>query len=131
MRAARAWAWLAAGSTASGSVSVETSVQRAGAIVDVASGAGATSVSGPNLTVADTDTYESRALHRALADAKRKAAAVADAAGGSVGAVVKVVEAGSVEPPIAFDAVRAEAKTPVEPGTVDQTAALTVTFALQ
>ncbi|HEU5212408.1 MAG TPA: SIMPL domain-containing protein [Gaiellaceae bacterium] len=119
------------GYTASGSVSVETSVKRAGAIVDVASGAGATNVSGPNLTVADTDAYEAEALHRALADAKRKAAAVADAAGASVGAVVKVVEGGSLEPPIAFDAMRAEAKTPVEPGTVDQTAALTVTFALQ
>jgi uncharacterized protein YggE len=120
------------GYTATGSVSVETSVQRAGAIVDVASGAGATNVSGPNLTVGDTDAYEAQALHRALADAKRKASAVADAAGGSVGAVVKVVEGGGGEPfPMAFDSARAQAKTPVEPGTVDTTAALTVTFALQ
>jgi uncharacterized protein len=120
------------GYTASGSVSVQTSVKRAGDIVDVASGAGATNVSGPNLTVADTDAYESEALHRALADARRKARAVADAAGGSVGAVVKVVEGGSAAPyPMVFDTARAQAKTPVEPGTVDQTAALTVTFALQ
>ena len=120
------------GYTASGSVSVETSVNRAGAIVDVASGAGATNVSGPNLTVADTDAYEAEALHRALADAKRKAAAVADAAGGSVGAVVKVVEGGAAGPyPMAFDSASAKAETPVEPGTVDTTAALTVTFALQ
>ncbi len=121
------------GYTASGSVSVETSVNRAGAIVDVASGAGATNVSGPNLTVGDTDANEAEALHRALADAKRKAAAVADAAGGSVGAVVKVVEGGAAGPPypMAFDSASAKAGTPVEPGTVDTTAALTVTFALQ
>lgn len=120
------------GYTATGSVSVETSVNGAGAIVDVASGAGATNVSGPNLTVGDTDAYEAEALHRALADAKRKAAAIADAAGGSVGQVVKVVEGGAAEPmPMAFDATAKRAETPVEPGTVDTTAALTVTFALQ
>lgn len=121
------------GYTATGSVSVETSVARAGAIVDVASGAGATNVSGPSLTIGDTDAYEVEALHGALADAKRKAAAVADAAGGSVGQVVKVVEGGAESPmPMAFDSVRAaKAETPVEPGTVDTTAALTVTFALQ
>jgi uncharacterized protein YggE len=120
------------GYTASGSVSVETSVKGAGAIVDAATGAGATNVSGPTLTVADTDTYEAEALHRALADAKRKAAAIADAAGGGVGPVVKVVEGGAAEPPVpmALDAA-AKAETPIEPGTVDTSAALTVTFALQ
>ena len=121
------------GYTASGSVSVETSVKAAGAVVDAATAAGATNVSGPTLTVADTDTYEAEALHRALNDAKRKAAAIADAAGGGVGPVVKVVEGGAVQPPgpIAFDATAAKAATPIEAGTVDTTAALTVTFALQ
>lgn len=120
------------GYTASGSVSVETPLKRAGAIVDVASGAGATNVSGPSLTVADTAAYEATALRRALADAKRKAGVVAEAAGGSLGAVVKVVEDGAAGPPlpVAFDAA-ARAETPVEAGTVDTTAALTVTFALQ
>jgi uncharacterized protein YggE len=32
---------------------------------------------------------------------------------------------------MAFDSASAKASTPVEPGTVDTTAALTVTFALQ
>jgi uncharacterized protein YggE len=50
-----------------------------------------------------------------------------------VGAVVKVVEGGAAGPPypMAFDSASAKAETPVEPGTVDTTAALTVTFALQ
>ncbi len=122
------------GYTASGSVSVDVPVDRAGPLVDVATGAGATNVSGPMLTRSESDSLEEQALERALEDARRKAKALASAAGAGLGEVVKLVEGGAAQPlPYAERAQDSAAAsvTPVEPGTVDTTASLTVTFALR
>jgi uncharacterized protein len=120
------------GYTASGSVGVETSIARAGDIVDVASGAGATSVSGPSLTRSESKELEEQALQRALEDARRKARALAAASGAQLGEVVKIVEGGAAEPmPYAERlSLAKDAATPIEPGTVDTTAAVSVTFAM-
>ena len=120
------------GYTATGSVRVETAIDTAGPTVDAATAAGATSVSGPTLTLSESHALEEQALERALDDARRKAKALAGAAGAQLGEVVKVVEGASYEPmPYAERAALAkDVATPIEPGTVDTTAALTVTFAL-
>jgi hypothetical protein len=119
------------GYTATGSVGVETSIGSAGAIVDVATTAGATSVSGPSLTRSESKDLEEQALERALADARGKAKALAAASGAQLGDVVKIVEGGAVEPvPYARMELAKDAATPIEPGTVDTTAALSATFAM-
>jgi uncharacterized protein YggE len=120
------------GFTASGSVSAETSIADAGSVVDAATEAGANSVSGPSLTLSDSHALEARALKQAVADARRKAEALADASSATLGDVVKVVEGGAAEPmPLFETAARAkDAGTPIEPGTVDTNASVTVTFAM-
>jgi uncharacterized protein YggE len=119
------------GYTAAGSVRVETTIDEAGPTVDAATAAGVTSVSGPSLTRSESHVLEEQALERALDDARRKAKALAGAAGAQLGEVVKVVEGGAFEPiPYERAALAKDAATPIEPGTVDTTAALTVTFAM-
>lgn len=120
---------------ASNSVSVTTSVERAGQLVDVATRAGATGVHGPSLTHSESHELEEQALERALAEARRKANVLAAAAGADVGLVVRLVEGSGPTPypeharMAAADAVANEA--PIEAGKVPTTATLTVTFALQ
>jgi uncharacterized protein len=119
------------GYTASASVGVDTSIARAGAIVDAATAAGGTSVSGPSLTRSESKELGEQALERALDDARRKAKALAAASGAHLGDVVKIVEGGAVEPmPYARMALAKDAEMPIEPGTVETNAALTVTFAM-
>src|SRR5579872_3568499 len=106
------------GYTASNAVSaIVRDVSRAGAVTDAAVAAGANVVSGPSLAKGDTSSLYRDALKQAFADAKAKAAALADAAGVSLGAVQSIVE-GSAQTPVFFGAARAAgAPTPVEPGT--------------
>jgi uncharacterized protein YggE len=120
------------GYTASNSVTVQVGVDRAGGLVSVATGAGANTLWGPNLTREDTDAQEEQALERALADARRKAEALAKAAGAQLGEVVKMVEGGAQPIPVYGEAMRAAdaQATPIEAGTLETRAALTVTFAL-
>ena len=123
------------GYTASATVRVVTRVAEAGRTVDVAMRAGATNVWGPSLTRGDTDELEERALDRAVRDARRKAAALAEAAGATLGDVVKIVEGGAAEPEYGELAARATAdtntpNTPIAPGRVETRASVTVTFAM-
>jgi uncharacterized protein len=106
------------------------SIAKAGAIVDAAVGAGANSVSGPSLTLSSQDALYAQALKAAVAQAKGKAEALAGAAGRTLGEVVTIVEGGG-SAPIPF-AVGAAAKdsTPIEAGTQDVQATVTVTYAL-
>ncbi len=122
--------------TASNSVTVQVAVDRAGGLVTVATGAGANTLWGPNLTRDDSDAVEEQALERALADARRKAKALAGAANSQLGEVVKMVEGGApVVPMYEMAAARsatdkADASAPIEAGTLETHATLTVTFAL-
>jgi hypothetical protein len=117
------------GYTASNSVSVTiASISRAGEIVDAAVAAGANQVDGPNLTVADQSSLYGAALKAAVADARAKAQVLADASGLHVGAVASVEESGDVSP-VGYDAAKAvPAPTPIEPGTQEITASVTVMF---
>jgi uncharacterized protein len=112
------------------SVSATAKIADAGALVAAAVGAGANTVSGPTLAVSDRDARYRDALGKAVQDARAKAEALAKAGGFSVGQVSTVVEQGSSPQPV-FEAavVRGKAdSTPVEPGTQDVTADVTVTF---
>src|SRR5206468_632299 len=69
------------------------------------------------------------ALKRALGDAKGKAQAIADAAGLTLGAVVKVQEGGgSVPVPLLAEAKAAGSAVPIEAGTQQIQASMTVTY---
>jgi uncharacterized protein YggE len=80
--------------------------------------------------VSDSDALYRDALGKALDDARAKAAALAKAGGFGVGQVATVTEqtAGSPVPVFQSAAAKAADATPVEPGTQDVTADVTVTF---
>lgn len=118
------------GYTASDTISVtKLAIAKAGAVVDAAVGAGATDVSGPSLDLSNQDALYNSALKAAVAQAKSKAQALADAAGRSLGGVVSIVEGGGAAPPVPFSAAK-DASTPIEPGTQQVQASVTVTYAL-
>lgn len=106
---------------------------KAGAVLDAASNAGANEVYGPMLTRSDEDALQAKALRDAVANARKKAEALADAAGVSLGRVTAMTEGFSGGPQPYYDgAVRLEkaAAAPIEPGTQDTQATVTVTFAI-
>jgi uncharacterized protein len=121
------------GYAADNSVTASAKIAAAGALVDAAVGAGANTVSGPSLSVSDRDAQYREALKKAVEDARAKAQALAGAGGFGVGPVSQVTEQSSAPQPV-FEGVASAAKvdaTPVEPGTQDITADVTVTFAIR
>lgn len=122
------------GFTARNSVSVHIrNLTRAGAVLDAASRTGANEVYGPTLSRSDREQFEAKALKDAVANARTRADALAEAAGVSLGEVTAIVE-GSREYPVPVLAMgertALDAKTPIEPGSEDITAVVTVTFAI-
>jgi uncharacterized protein YggE len=120
------------GYTASNSVSATVSLAKAGGLVDAAVAAGAGSVSGPSLDTSDHDALYRKALEQAVADAQAKAQVLATAAGLQLGAVQTMQEGAAAQPlryasPTAFGAA---ASTPIEPGTQEIDATVTVTYAV-
>ena len=113
------------GYVASTSVTATTTIANAGPLVDAAVAAGATTVSGPSLSSADTDALYRDALKQAVADARSKAEALATAAGLTLGAVRTVVEGGGAPVPLPM---AASAAGKIEPGTQSVDATVTVTF---
>jgi uncharacterized protein len=119
------------GFTARNSVSVSSSIDKAGALVDAGVAAGANQVSGPSLSVSDQDALYRDALKDAVAQARLKAKAIADAAGVGVGRVTSVVEGDVGGGPIMYgQAMAAKAPAPIEAGTQEIQATVTVTFAI-
>jgi uncharacterized protein YggE len=116
------------GYVASNGVTVRTPLANAGKLVDAAVGAGANGVSGPSLDVSDRDALYRDALHKAVDDAKLKAQSLADAAGLSLGGAVTITEGGSSAPMPVADKMSAVG-TPIEAGTQEIQASVTVTYA--
>jgi uncharacterized protein YggE len=106
----------------------------AGKVVDAAVRAGATDVYGPNLHPSNTDEAYSQAVDKAFDNARAHAEAIAAKAGVSLGSPVAIVEGGGYVPgPVmAYDRALAGAAemAPVEPGTQQVSASLTVTFSI-
>jgi len=121
------------GYSASNSVLVTIRVlTRAGKVLDAASNAGANQVYGPSLSRSDQDALERKALRDAVGEARTKAEVLAKAAGVSLGGVTAITEgsSGGAEPYYATDLRMAKADAPIEPGTQDIQASVTVTFAI-
>jgi uncharacterized protein YggE len=119
------------GYTARNSVSVTIhDLDRAGAVLDAASRAGANEVYGPSLTRANRSGLETKALKAAFADARDRAEALAEAAGVSLGKVAAITEqpqsGGEYMPMLA----KRDAAAPIEPGREQIAASVTVTFAI-
>jgi uncharacterized protein len=114
------------------SVSADSAIADAGKLIDAAVTAGANTVSGPSLGVSDQDAAYRQALAKAVADARAKAEALGQAGGFGVGQVSSVTEQSSQAPTPLFQATSAKAadSTPVEAGTQDVTADVSVTFAI-
>jgi uncharacterized protein YggE len=122
------------GYVAQNTVSAKAKIAAAGALIDAAVGAGANTVDGPSLDVSDSDALYNAALKQAMADARAKAQALAQAGGFSVGPVFAVTEGSTA--PVPQPVYRAAtagmaASTPVEPGTQDVTADVTVSFQIR
>jgi uncharacterized protein YggE len=117
------------GYSASNSISVKTTIAKAGSLVDAAVGAGADGVSGPSLSISDQDVKYRDALTKAVASAHAKAQTLADAAGLNLGGVQTIVE-GAAPYPIPF-AQKADmsAGVAIQPGTQTVDATVTVTYA--
>jgi len=123
------------GYMARNSVSVKIDdLSKAGAVLDAASNAGANEVYGPSLTRSNQDSLQAKALRDAVGDARKKAEALADAAGVRLGTVTAITEgfSGGPEPYYEGGAERAvlDKAAPIEPGTQDVQASVTVTFAI-
>jgi len=121
------------GYAAQDTVSAKARIADAGALIDAAVGAGANTVDGPSLDVSDSDALYRSALQKAMADARAKAQALARAGGFTVGPVYSVTEGSQAPPPVVYPAATASgaASTPVEPGTQDVTADVTVSFQIR
>ncbi len=119
------------GFAASNAVSATVDLDRAGALIDAAVDAGANQVNGPSMSLSDQGALYRQALKAAVADARLSAETLAAAAGRSLGKVTTVVEGGGSAPvPMAAKAMASDAGTPIEAGSQETTASVTVTFAL-
>ena len=119
------------GYTASNSVTARiVKLGDAGSVIDAAVGAGANQVSGPSLTSADQQKLYLQALKAAIANARVKASAIASAAHLSVGGIRSISEASttSFPRPLAESAKAPTLATPVQAGTIQTEADVTVTF---
>jgi uncharacterized protein YggE len=120
------------GYTADDQVSAEAAIADAGKLIDAAVAAGANTVDGPSLSASDREGAYERALAEAVANARDKARALGAAGGFGVGPVSSVTEESQAPQPIAFGAATAKAAgTPVEAGTQEVAADVTVAFRLQ
>jgi uncharacterized protein len=119
------------GYTASNSVTARIrKLANAGPVVDAAVRAGANEVGGPSLTSADANALYRRALKAAIANARGKAATIAGAARLKLGAIRSVDESSSSVTPFAktLPSAAASSSTPVQPGTIQTEADVTVVF---
>jgi uncharacterized protein YggE len=117
------------GYQASNSVQVDAALAKSGELVDAAVRAGANNVDGPNLDTSDKASLYDQALKQALVDAKGKAQAIADAAGLTLGSMLKVQEGGNPAPLPMFAHATAARAVPIEAGTQQIQASVSVTWA--
>jgi len=112
-------------------------VARTGEIVDTVVQSGATTVSGIRFDLQDRDGAEREALRLAVADARARAEAAAAGAGRTIDRVLKIEDSrdGVIVPPRPImtmaRAAESAAQTPVEPGTIDIHARVTLTASMR
>jgi uncharacterized protein YggE len=126
------------GYQAANSVSVTVrDLAQAGALIDAALAAGATSMDGLDFSVDDPSAAEEQARQLAMADAKRRAQTIATASGVTLGAVVGVQEGDRGGAPVPYPMARAmafkaeAADTPVEAGSQEIVVSVSVAYAIE
>jgi hypothetical protein len=119
------------GFSATNIVSATTTLDGAGALIDTAVDAGANTVYGPSLTQSDAARLYKLALKKAVADARERADALAEAAGRQVGRVISMSESGAAPGPVYEKAASTADSTPVVAGEQETTASVSVTFELR
>jgi uncharacterized protein len=122
------------GYTARNSVTVTIhELDRAGAVIEAATRAGANEVSGPMLSSSRREKLEAKALEAAVDNAHKKAEALAKAAGVGLGRVTAMVEGGGTPGPVMLEAARASADkaVPIQPGQEEVQATVTVTYSIE
>jgi len=106
-------------------------LDKVGPVIDAAVDAGANQVSGPNLVRADAAGLYRSALRVAIANAKAKARTIAAASGLHLRRITDVTEASAAPTPTPLTAKSSgDASTPIEPGTTQVEATVTVTFSV-
>lgn len=105
-------------------------VNQTSALTDLLQGFSLAQMSGPSLSVDDTNTAEADLLTQAVDDARQRAEKVAVASGRKLGKVITVAEAGGVYPVYRMEA-DLKASAPVEPGSTEMSRTVTVVFELK
>jgi uncharacterized protein YggE len=106
-------------------------LSRIGQVIDAASQSGANRIHRLQFTLKDEQAAQSQALRAAAVKARAQAEALAQALGLKITRVLSVVESGAGVQPVmrdvTFQRAEAAAPTPVEPGTIEARAAVTLT----
>ena len=110
-------------------------IAKLGEVISAANAAGANNISGPTFTIDDPALARAEAIDEAVADARKSAEAMAEAAGKSVGDVLSMSssDVGMVSGPMYSQADMAGAArdVPIEPGQLDISANVVVVFELK
>jgi uncharacterized protein YggE len=116
---------------AQNTVTATFAVGKTGGAIDAAVAAGANQVYGPSLSASTAAALYRQALTAAVADARARAETLARAAGAELGAVTTIVESSSAPTPL-YAAAKASSdeSTPIEAGTQETSASVSVTFTL-
>jgi uncharacterized protein len=111
-------------------------IEKVGEIVDAAVGSGATSVSNIRFDLKNRDATERRALGQAVADARARAEALAQAATRAIDRILKIEDHSEMgapppRPMMMMRQAAADASTPVTPGQLEIRARVTLTIRLR
>jgi len=118
------------GYTASNTVQVVTNnLNLVGPLIDAANQAGGNNIGGPNFGLQNPEPAMQQALAAASKQALAHASAIAAGLGAKIGSVISAHEGTSVTPIVAGAPVAASA-TPIQTGTVNVSATVTVTVAM-
>jgi uncharacterized protein YggE len=120
------------GFSATNVIQVKTNeLTQVGKIIDTAAQSSANRIQGLQFTLKDEQAAYTQALREAVARAKAKAEAIASALGLKIVRVLRAEEGGPAARPVYAEGMRARAatqvQTPVEPGTIDVRAMVTLT----
>ena len=122
------------GYTASNTVEVTTGdLAGLGKLIDAVAGGGANRIQGIQFTVKNEAPARAEALAEAVREARGNAEAMASAMGAKLGRVLLLEQGGQgvIRPLARSMAVVAGAPTPIEPGTIEVRASVTLTIELQ
>ena len=125
------------GYTATNIVQAQTDdLLQAGPIIDTAIKAGANNVQALRFLLKNEEAVKAQALKEAATKARNKADALAASLGVKVVKVLQVIEGGEPSVPIyarqfSIEAAKADVSTPVEPGTLEVRARVTLTVAIE